>query len=111
MNDAEMKQSIFAVREELGNMLRDTMWPLHDILGLSGVINEDEADRKGKAIVAMYKQLIAADIDKATALQMVQKLFIEPADVANIVREYMQKNQEIARDIVIALINAQAAKG
>ena len=111
MNDAEVKQSILFVREELGNMLRDIMWPLHDCLGLSQVINEDEADRRGKAVAALYKQLIAADIDKATALQMVQKLFIEPADLANIVREYMAKNQETAKDIVIALINAQAGKG
>ncbi len=110
MNDAEVRQSIVAVREEFGNMLRDTMWPLYEGLGLSFVSNEDVADKRGKAIGLLYKQLIAADIDKATALQMVQKLFIEPADLAVIVREYMLKNQEIAKEIVIAIINTQAAK-
>jgi hypothetical protein len=110
MNDAEVKQSILAVREEFGDMLRNIMWPLRECLGLSLITHEDEAERRGKAIALFYKQLIAADIDKTAALQIVQKLFIDPVDVANIFREYMLKNQETARELAINIINSHAAK-
>jgi hypothetical protein len=110
MNDAEVKGAIIAVREEIANLMRESMYPLRDCVGLSIINHEDEAERKGKAIARFYKELIAADIDKAAALQMAQKLFIEPADMNNTIREYMLKNQETAREIVLAIINAQSPK-
>lgn len=110
MNDAEIKQSIIAVREEIANLMREMVWPLRDCVGLSVITNEDEAERRGKAVARFYKELIAADIDKTLALQMAQKLFIDSSEMNNTIREYMAKNEEAAREIVLNIINAQTNK-
>jgi hypothetical protein len=110
MNEVEIKQTIAVVKEEIANLMRESMYPLRDCVGLQIITHEDEAERRGKAIARFYKELIAADIDKAAALQMVQKVFIDPVDLNNTIREYMLRNEEVARDIILAIINSQTPK-
>jgi hypothetical protein len=110
MNEVEIKQTMAAVKEEIANLMRESMYPLRDCVGLQIIAHEDEAERRGKAITRFYKELITADIDKEMALQMVQKVFIDPVDINNTIREYLLKNEEVARDIILAIINSQTPK-
>jgi hypothetical protein len=107
MNDAEMKQAIGAVREETGNLVRDMMWPLKELIGITLVNHEDEAERRGKAVARFYKELIAGGIDPAAAIQLTQTEFINPTEI---VRDYLVKDLEVAREIVVAIINSQAPR-
>jgi hypothetical protein len=110
MNDAELRQTITVAREEMGNMLRDVMWPIRETIALSWITHEDEAERRAKAFIRFYKELLAADIDKTTALQMTQNIFAPPADLSSIIREYMLKNQDTVKEVITHIIDVQMGK-
>jgi hypothetical protein len=107
MNEAEIKAAIVAVREETGNLIREMMWPLKEFIGITLVNHEDEAERRGKAVARFYKELIAAGIDPAAALQLTQTEFINPTEI---VRDYLLKDLEVTREVVMAVVNSQSPK-
>lgn len=107
MNEEEMKTAIGSIREETGSLIHNMMWPLKDFIGITLVSHEDEAERRGKAVARFYKELIAAGIDPAAAIQLTQTEFINPTEI---IREYLVKDLEVAREIVTAIINSQSPK-
>jgi hypothetical protein len=107
MNEVDLKTAVGSIREETGNLIRDMMWPLKDLIGITLINHEDEAERRGKAVARFYKELIAAGIDQPAAIQLVQSEFINPTEI---VRDYLIKDLEVAGEIVKALVNSQLPK-
>jgi hypothetical protein len=107
MNEEEMRAAIGAIREETGNLIHNIMWPLKDFIGITLINHEDEAERRGKAVARFYKELIAAGIDPAAAIQLTQTEFINPTEI---IRDYVVKDLEVARDILMAIASSQVPK-
>ena len=81
MSEKEVKDVLISVREEVAGVLRESTCPLREFLGIAFTATETEAVDKARAIAKFYKELTDAGIDKETAVQMAQSIFINPTDI------------------------------
>ncbi len=77
----ELWNFLVRFREEVAETMRQMVFPLREQYGLSIISNEEEAERKGKALVKFYSELTAAGIDPKDALPVSQIMFATPSDV------------------------------
>jgi hypothetical protein len=102
MDEIETKKMLGALREEMTEWLRWVNSPLREVLGLNLVTHEDEAERRAKGVARFYKELVSAEIDKTTALELTKSIYMDPAVIT---KEYLLKELEVIKEIALTVIS------
>ncbi|MCW4020064.1 MAG: hypothetical protein NWF14_02390 [Candidatus Bathyarchaeota archaeon] len=106
----ELREVLQVVRGEVPGLLKDLAGPIKEIMGIAFTTTTKEAEERAKAIAAFYKELVAAGIDKETALEMTKGNFINPVEL---IKEFSQgfiAQQKVRGDIAQSMFSKTQKK-